>query len=72
MHSAINAPRHPVHSRRPTFSEISDYLSTSNDLLLQWMEEADVVSSRARELGAPLSEAESLYQDLQSIYTDTQ
>ena len=31
-----------------------------------------MTSSRAGELGAPLSEAESLYKDLQNVYADTQ
>ena len=64
--------RNPVHSKRPPFSEIGLYLSKSNDHLLQWVEEEDMMSSRAGELGAPLSEAESLYKDLQSVYADTQ
>ena len=72
MPFSINALlyRNPVHSKRPSFAEIGHYLSKSNDHLLQWVEDEDLMSSRARELGAPLSEAESLYKDLQSVYTD--
>ena len=64
--------RNPAHSKRPSFSEVGLYLSKSNDHLLQWVEEEDMTSSRAGELGAPLSEAESLYKDLQNVYADTQ
>ena len=39
--------------------------------MLQWVEEADMISSRVKELGAPLSEAESLYKDLQNTYINT-
>lgn len=61
--------RHPVHSQRPPFSEISHYLSMSSDALLEWREEDQVgVDSRARELGAPLTEAVDLYKDLQDAY----
>ena len=45
-----------------------DYLSNSKELLLQWVEEADEMSSGARELGGSLSAAESLYKDLQNVY----
>ena len=41
----------------------------SSDTLLEWREEDEVgVNSRARELGAPLTEAVDLYKDLQDIY----
>ena len=41
----------------------------SNDTLLGWWEEDEtVVSSKAGELGAPLSEAVDLYKDLQEVY----
>ena len=64
--------RHPEHYQRPSFSSIIHYLSASKELLLQWVEEADTVSSRAGEFGAPLSEAESLYKDLQNTYINKQ
>ena len=73
MHNIdVTLYRNPIHSKRPSFAEIGHYLSKSNDHLLHWVEEADTVSSRAGELGAPLSEAESLYKDLQNVYADTQ
>ncbi len=41
----------------------------SSDALLEWREEDQVgVDSRARELGAPLTEAVDLYKDLQDAY----
>jgi hypothetical protein len=64
--------RHPEHCQRPPFSSIIHYLSASKELLLQWVEEADMDPSRAKELGAPLSEAESLYKDLQNAYINKQ
>ena len=65
----ISFCRHPVHSQRPPFSDISHYLSMSSDLLLEWREEDKAgVDSRARELGAPLTEAVDLYKDLQDVY----
>ena len=65
----ISIFRHPVHSQRPPFSEVSHYLSTSSDTLLEWREEDKAgVDLRARELGAPLTEAADLYKDLQDAY----
>ena len=64
--------RNPVHSKRPSFADIGRSLSTSVDLLLQWVEEDDSISSQVGVLGAPLSEADSLYKDLQNVYADTQ
>ena len=61
--------RHPVHSKRPSFSKICSYLKAPSEQLLQWADE-EATSQRARVLGAPLSEAESLYLDLQNIYKD--
>jgi hypothetical protein len=37
---------------------------------MQWVDEDATSSQRATVLGAPLSEAESLYLDLQNIYKD--
>ena len=65
----ISFYRHPVHTQRPPFSEISHYLSTSSDALLEWREEDKAgVNLRGRELGAPLTEAVDLYKDLQDVY----
>ena len=38
-----------------------------HDQLLKWTDR-DEATQKARELGGPLSEGESLYQDLQNIY----
>ena len=61
--------RHSVHSERPNFSKICRYLKAPSDQLLQWVDEG--ASKRARMLGAPLLEAESLYNDLQNVYKDS-
>ena len=66
---SIFVSRHPVHSKRPSFSKIFSYLKAPNEQLLQWVDE-DAASQRARTLGAPLSDAESLYLDLQNVYKD--
>ena len=63
--------RNPVHSKRPSFADIGRSLSTSVDLLLQWVEEDSSISPQVGVLGAPLSEADSLYKDLQNVYADT-
>ena len=65
------ACRNPVHSKRPSFADIGRSLSTSVDLLLQWVEEDSSISPQVGVLGAPLSEADSLYKDLQNVYADT-
>ena len=62
--------KHPVHSKRPSFSKICSYLKAPSEQLLQWADEEATGSQRARLLGAPLSEAESLYLDLQNVYKD--
>lgn len=62
--------RNPVHSKRPPFSKISTLLNTSRNILPQWSGE-DYLSNvvpKASELGAPLTEAEVLYDDLQNTY----
>ena len=45
------------------------YLKAPSEQLLQWADE-EATSQRARVLGASLSEAESLYLDLQNAYKD--
>ena len=60
--------RHPVHSKRPRFSEICDYFKTPTKQLLWWNDEDNVTSQQARTLGAPLSESQLLFQDLQNVY----
>ncbi len=60
--------RHPVHSKRPNFSKICGYLKAPSEQLLQWVDEG--ASHIAMMLGAPLSEAQSLYLDLQNVYKD--
>ena len=65
-------PRNPVHSKRPSFSDIAVYLNSSNQLMLQWVEEPNLEFPKMGDLGAPLSEAGSLYKDLQNVYVGTQ
>ena len=63
--------RNPVHGGRPNFSKICGYLKAPSEQLLQWDgDDEGVTSQRARRLGAPLSEAESLYLDLRNVYKD--
>ena len=68
MHIHYFFHRNPTHAKRPPFSQISHYLSTSTDILLQWREEDEAVSVGASKLGASLEEAENLYKDLQDTY----
>ena len=61
--------RNPEHIKRPTFSEICDHLLTSSgNKLLRVVEEPYMLPPGSKQLGAPLSEAKYLYQDLQNAY----
>ena len=64
--------RHPMASKRPSFSEVCDYLNASDDLLLNWTSQDKMVSERVTEIGAPHSEARNLYPDLQYTYDTSQ
>lgn len=58
----------PEHSCRPTFDSIHDYLDSDEGTLLQWLPADIVVNRQAHVLGAPMSEANDLYTDLQRTY----
>lgn len=60
--------RNPVHTLRPTFDSIHDYLDSPEDSLLQWRSEDVIPDKQAHVLGAPLLEANNLYFDLQRTY----
>ena len=61
-------PRNPVHTLRPTFDSIHDYLDSPEDSLLHWRPEDVIPDKQAHVLGAPLLEANNLYFDLQRTY----
>ena len=63
--------RHTQAEKRIAFSKICTYLKESESSLLAWSSEDAAVSSRVRELGAPLSEARQLYVDLQYTYSNS-
>ena len=53
---------------RPKFSEIFEYLSIHEDILLHWSDDDLAISDVAHLLGAPIDETEHLYIDLQNFH----
>ncbi len=68
-----NAPslssRHPVPTSRPRFSEVCTFLNSTDEVLLNWSNADKAIGARVMEIGAPLSEGNNLYLDLQYMYT---
>eukprot|EP00731_Ephydatia_muelleri_P029387 Em0020g1031a len=65
-------PWNPEHSCRPSFDSIHDYLDSDEGSLLQWLPEDVVRNRQAHVLGAPMTEANDLYLDLQRTYQQRQ
>lgn len=60
--------RNPNPSNRPSFLEISTFLSVEDDVLLSWSNEDLEVSNAAHLLGSSLEEGKNLYLNLQNAY----
>ncbi len=66
--SSLSLFRHPVPTERPRFSEVSTFLNSTDEVLLNWSNADKAISPRVTEIGAPLSEGVNLYLDLQYIH----
>jgi len=61
--------RHPDPRSRPQFSQITKLLAGNGSYLLCWSDEDKQIGGEdAMKLGAPLSSAKDLYNDLQHTY----
>ena len=63
--------RHPEPQSRPSFSDVTAFLSQPESALLMWSEEDRAVHPNAATLGAELQEGHTLYTDLQNTYKPT-
>lgn len=62
--------RDPEYNKRPTFDELFEFLNSSDDDLLSWLEEdeARMSSHHSKLIGSPLEHGYCLYKDLQNTY----
>ena len=64
--------RNPRYNDRPSFDEIFELLNRTDSDILSWSEEdKSHCSQMAAQIGAPVNEGASLYQDLQKTYQIT-
>ena len=64
----LTSPRHPEPESRPSFSDVTTFLSQPESALLMWSEEDRAVYPNATTLGVELREGHTLYIDLQNTY----
>ena len=62
--------RHPDHSSRPVFREISLAFLVKKDIILHIPEEALETHKQAGVLGAPIEAGDKMYEDLQKTYLE--
>ena len=64
--------RDPRYNNRPTFDELFELLNQSDSDVLSWSEtDRALCTQQAMQIGAPVAEGASLYQDLQKTYQIT-